>query len=73
MFVYFMLNVMKYTGLGVTIGGLVFAAGRQSERIDELFTRAHTAELERRDVREIMYDMHGKICAIESDIKRLFK
>ncbi len=68
-----MLNVLKYTSLGVTLGGLVFAAGRQSERIDELFTRAHAAELERKDVREIMYDMHGKICAIESDIKRLLK
>lgn len=68
-----MLNVMKYTSLGVTLGGLVFAAGRQSERIDELFTRADTAESERKEVREIMYDMHGKICAIETDIKRLFK
>ena len=68
-----MLNVMKYTSLGVTLGGLVFAAGRQSERIDELFTRADTAESERKDVREIMYDMHGKICAIETDIKRLFQ
>jgi hypothetical protein len=68
-----MLNVMKYTGLFTAMGGLVFTAGRQSERIDELFTRAQAAELERRDVREVIYDMHGKICAIESDIKRLLK
>ncbi len=68
-----MKDVMKYTGLVTALGGLVFTAGRQSERIDELFTRAHAAELERKDVKEVIYDMHGKICAIESDMKRLFK
>jgi len=73
MFVYFMLNVMKYTGLFTAVGGLVFTAGRQSERIDELFTRADTAETERKDVREVICDMHGKICSIETDLKRLLK
>ena len=68
-----MLNVMKYAGMAMTLGGFIFQAGRQSERIDELFTRAHAAEMERKDVKEVIYDMHGKICAIESDIKRLLK
>ena len=68
-----MKDAMKYTGLVTALGGLVFTAGRQSERIDELFIRAHAAELERKDVKEVIYDMHGKICAIESDMKRLFK
>ena len=68
-----MKDVMKYTGLAVTIGGLIFSAGRQSERIDELFTKAHAAEIERKDVKDIIYDMHGRICAIENDVKRLLK
>ena len=66
-------DAMKYAGLAVTLGGLIFSAGRQSEKIDELFTKAHAAELERKDVKEVMYDMHGKICAIETDVKRLLK
>lgn len=68
-----MAEMMKYAGLVATIGGLVFQAGRQSERIDELFTKAHAAEIERKDVKEIIYDMHGRICAIENDVKRLLK
>ena len=68
-----MAEMLKYGGLAVTIGGLIFAAGRQSERIDELFMRAHAAEIERKDVKEVIYDMHGRICAIENDVKRLLK
>jgi ribosomal protein L12E/L44/L45/RPP1/RPP2 len=68
-----MAELLKYAGLAVTISGLIFQAGRQSERIDELFTKAHAAELERKDVKEVIYDMHGRICAIENDVKRLLK
>ena len=68
-----MAEPLKYAGLAVTISGLIFQAGRQSERIDELFTKAHAAEIERKDVKEVIYDMHGRICAIESDVKRLLK
>ncbi len=68
-----MAELLKYAGLAVTISGLIFQAGRQSERIDELFTKAHAAEIERKDVKEVIYDMHGRICAIESDVKRLLK
>ena len=65
--------MLKYAGLAVTLGGLIFSAGRQSERIDELFTKAHAAEVEHKDVKDVIYDMHGKICAIENDVKRLLK
>jgi hypothetical protein len=68
-----MAEMMKYASLAVTIGGLIFQAGRQSERIDELFTKAYAAETERKDVKEVIYDMHGRICAIENDVKRLLK
>ena len=68
-----MQDLAKVVGLAVTLGGLVFSAGRQSEKIDDLFTKAEAAALERQDVKSMLYDMHGKICAIESDIKRLLK
>lgn len=69
-----MLNeAMKYAGLAVTLGGLIFSAGKQSEKIDELFSKTHAAELERKDVKEVIYDMHGRVCAMEVDIKRLLK
>jgi len=68
-----MAELVKYAGLAATLGGLIFAAGRQSERIEELFTKAHAAEVERKDVKEVIYDMHGRICAIENDVKRLLK
>ena len=68
-----MAEVLKYGSLAVTVAGLIFAAGRQSERIDDLFTKSHAAELERKDVKEVIYDMHGRICAIENDVKRLLK
>ncbi len=68
-----MAEIMKYAGLVVTISGLIFAAGRQSERIDELFTKSYAAEIERKDIKEVMYDMHGRVCTIENDVKRLLK
>jgi len=68
-----MKDALKYTGIATALTGLIFSAGKQSERIDELFTKAHAAELERKDVKEVIYDMHGKVCAIETDLKRLLK
>jgi len=68
-----MAEILKYAGLAATLSGLIFAAGRQSERIDELFTKTHAAEIERKDVKDVIYDMHGRICAIENDVKRLLK
>ena len=68
-----MKDALKYTGIATALAGLIFSAGKQSERIEELFTKAHVAELERKDVKEVIYDMHGKVCAIETDLKRLLK
>jgi len=51
------------------VGGLVFYAGQQSHRIDELFRRAHAAEHERKDTRDLIFDIHGKVSGIERDIQ----
>ena len=68
-----MIDIAKFLGLGMAVGGLVFTAGQQSEKIDELFTKAHMASIERKDIHDVIYDMHGKVCAIERDIQRLLK
>lgn len=52
-----------------SIGSLVFFAGQQATRIDELFRKAHLADNERRASKEILYDIHGKVSAIEKDIQ----
>ena len=47
----------------------VFFAGYQVNRIDELFTKAHAAELDQAGMREVIFDIHGKVISIEKDIK----
>lgn len=54
-----------------SIGSLTFFAGQQSNRIDELFRKAHAAEAERKDSKELLYEIHGKVSAIEKDIQYL--
>lgn len=68
-----MIDIAKFVGFGIAIGGLVFNAGKQSEKIDELFTKAHMSAAETKDIHDVIYDMHGKVCAIERDIQRLIK
>lgn len=57
----------------ISIGSLVFFAGRESNRLDELFTKVHAAEAERKDIKEVIYDIHGRVCSIEQDIKYITK
>ncbi len=52
-----------------TISGLVFYAGQQSHRIDELFRRAYAVEHEQKEARDILFDIHGKVTGIERDIQ----
>jgi len=47
----------------------VFFAGYQVNRIDELFTKAHASDAEQAGIREVIYDIHGKVTGIEKDIK----
>lgn len=56
-----------------TIGSLIFHAGTQANKIDELFSKAHAAEGERKESREILYDIHGKISGMEKDIEYIKK
>ena len=63
------INIPGAVATVITIGTLVFNAGRESSRVDELIAKAHMAETERRDIKELMYDIHGKVSGIEKDIQ----
>lgn len=56
-----------------TVGTLIFHAGTQASRIDELFTKAYAAEGERKEARELLYDIHGKVSGMEKDIEYIKK
>lgn len=62
-------NIAAAVATAVTVGTLVFNAGRESNRIDELILKAHAAESERRSTSELIYDIHGKVSGIEKDIQ----
>ena len=53
----------------ISLGGLTFYAGREANRVDELFMKAHAASLERASTKEVIFDIHGKVCKIEQDIE----
>jgi hypothetical protein len=64
--------IQQYTSAVATamsIGSLIFFAGRESNRLDELFTKVHAAEVERKEIKGVIYDIHGRVCSIEKDIK----
>ena len=66
-----MFNTQQLVTIGIPIGGLVFYAGIQSQRIDELFTKSHAQAVEQKETKDIIFDMHGKVCSIEKDIKHI--
>lgn len=56
----------------VPLCSAIFFAGYQSNRIDSLFAKIHTAELEVADTKDIILDIHGRVCSIEQKLKDLF-
>ena len=62
----------KYASICATsfsIGSLIFVSGRESNRLDEVVTKVHAAEAERKNIQDIIFDMHGRICSMEQDVK----
>lgn len=52
------------------IAGGVFTAGYQINRIDTLFNITHAQGVEQKDIRDVIYDIHGKVCIIETILKK---
>lgn len=53
----------------LSVGSLIFVSGRESNRLDEVINKAHAAEAERKNIQDVVFDMHGRICSMEQDIK----
>ncbi len=68
-----MIEVLKQYGsviaTSMSVGSLIFISGRESNRIDEVVRKVHAAESERKDIKDVIFDMHGRVCSIEQDIK----
>ena len=57
----------------MSVGSLIFISGRESSRLDEVFTKVHAAEQERKNIQDVIFDIHGRVCSIEQDIKHILK
>jgi hypothetical protein len=55
----------------VPVCSAIFFAGYQSNRIDELFSKAHASEKETAETREVILDIHGRVCSMEENIKNI--
>ena len=49
----------------------IFFAGYQVNRIDELFTKVHASARETAETRDVILDIHGRVCTIEEHIKNI--
>ena len=57
----------------MAVGGLTYQAGRHNETINSLGVRVSQAETRSRDHDTLLFDIHGKICSMEKDIKHLIR
>tara|TARA_R110002073_G_scaffold302919_3_gene470711 strand:+ start:461 stop:670 length:210 start_codon:yes stop_codon:yes gene_type:complete len=64
---------MQALTTALPIMGLVFTAGMQVNRIDELFTRAHAQEAEQKHTGEVVLDIHQKVTRIETIVDERLK
>ena len=64
-------ELIKMVPLAVPVFALIFHAGKQSEKMDELFTRMDMTSVEQKSTREILYGIETKLTIIEQDIKHI--
>jgi hypothetical protein len=57
----------------IPVAGLIFQAGRQSERLDDLFSKTYALEQDHKGIRDLLYDVHGKVCAMEHELQTIAK
>jgi len=55
----------------IPLASMIFVAGYQVNRIDELFSKVHATARETAETRDVILDIHGKVCGIEQYIKNL--
>ena len=63
-------SVAPYLSL-IPVTALIFQAGKQSEKLDELFTRAFAVEKEQRGSLDILHEIDKKVTTVQHDVKQL--
>jgi len=63
-------SVGPYLSL-IPVAALIFQAGKQSEKLDELFTRAFAVEKEQRGSLDILHEIDKKVTTVQHDVKQL--
>lgn len=53
------------------LASAVFFAGYQVNRIDELFTKVHASARETSETRDVILDIHGRVCTMEEHLKNI--
>ena len=66
-----MKDILKMISIALPVCGLIFQAGRQSEKLDDLYTKMDIQVVEQKSIREILHSMDNKLCVIEQDIKHI--
>jgi hypothetical protein len=64
-------ELIKMIPLAVPLFALIFHAGKQSEKIDDLYSRMDIQSIEQKSNREILYGIENKLIVIEQDIKHI--
>jgi len=53
----------------IPLSGVIFAGGYQVSRIDELFGLIKVAHAEEKSLKDVIFDMHGRICSMETILR----
>jgi hypothetical protein len=64
-------ELIKMVPLAVPVFALIFHAGKQSEKIDDLYSRMDIQTTEQKSTRQILYGIENKLTVIEQDIKHI--
>lgn len=65
-----MREILKYI---VPASGMIFWGGIQTTRIDELFRLVNISHAEEQHNKDIMMDIHGRLCKIEQSVHNIEK
>ena len=66
-------ELIKMVPLAVPMFALIFHAGKQSERIDDLYSRMDVQNIEQKSTRDILYGIDNRLIVIEQDIKHILR
>jgi len=64
-------ELIKMVPLAVPVFALIFHAGKQSEKIDDLYSRMDIQTSEQKSTTQILYGIENKLTVIEQDIKHI--